>query len=104
MADLSMQLERTSLFADEMHGHAAGVTVRAMLPKINSLPRAQRKFALMQRNTQVHGGKRGADMRGHIVHAFGGMDEHRIAVGHETFEEGLKIAADIRVGIFLNQQ
>src|SRR4051812_44843371 len=36
--------------------------------------------------------------------AFGSVDEHGIAVWDEAGEEGLEIAADVRVGILLNQQ
>jgi hypothetical protein len=43
-------------------------------------------------------------MGGHIVIAFGCMNEHGVAIGDKAGEEGFQIAADVRIGILLNQQ
>ena len=69
-----------------MRHHAAAMRVRAVFPQINSLPRAEREFAVRNRNGHVHGRERGADVRGHVVVAFGGVIEDCIAIGHEPRE------------------
>ena len=43
-------------------------------------------------------------MSGHIVLAFTGVTENRVAIGHKAGKISFKIAAHFRVGIFLNQK
>ena len=52
---------------------------------------------------EIHGGQSGADVSRHVVLAFGGVNEHGVAIGYEAGEESFEVATDIRVGIFLNQ-
>ena len=75
-----------------------------MFPKVNALPGAEDQEAPSHRDGQVHSCESGADMRRHVIIAFSGVNEHRIAVWNEAAEEGFEIAANIRVGIFLNEQ
>src|SRR5262245_212853 len=78
-----------------------GVT---MFPEIDSLPGAKGEAAALDGNGEVHGGEGGTDVGRHVVIAFRSVDEQRVAVGHKTREEGFQVAADIGVGIFLNQK
>lgn len=43
-------------------------------------------------------------MSRHVVVAFGGVDEHRVAVGNEAGEKGFEITANVWIGIFLNEE
>ena len=43
-------------------------------------------------------------MGGHVVGALGGVDEEAVAVGNDFRHEGFEVAADIRVGIFLDEE
>jgi hypothetical protein len=91
-------------FAEEVHGDGAGMRRMAMFPKINSLPGAQGELAFHDRNGEVYAGQRGADVGGHVIFAFGSVDEKRVAIGDEPGEEFFEIAADIRVGILLDEE
>lgn len=93
-----------TLFADKMERDLARVRGVAMFPQVNALPRAERQASVAQGQAEVHGGERGADVRRHVVRALAGMDEERIAVGHEAVEEAFEIAAYVRVGVFLDEQ
>jgi hypothetical protein len=77
---------------------------RAVFPQVNSLPGAEREPAGVQRQGKVHGGQRGADVRGHVVSALGGMAEQRVAVRHEPRKKCVEVEPHIRIGVFLNQQ
>jgi len=76
----------------------------AMFPDINALPGAEHHAAIADGNGEVDGGEGGADVGRHIVIAFGGMDEHAVAVGDEAGEEGFEVAADVGIGVFLDEQ
>jgi hypothetical protein len=91
-------------FADEVQRHAAGVRVRAMFPEINSLPRPQRELTGAHGQRKIHGRQRGANVRGHVVLALGGVNEQRIAIRHEPREKGVEVAAHVGIGIFLDEQ
>ena len=75
-----------------------------MFPQINPLPRAERQATAAHGNAQIDRGQRRAHVCGHVVVAFAGVREQRIAIRHETLEESLQIGAHVRVGIFLNEQ
>jgi hypothetical protein len=75
-----------------------------MFPQVNALPRAERQPPAAQRQAEVHGRECGADVRWHVVRAFEGMSEQRIAVGHEALEKAFEIGAHVRVGVLLNEQ
>ena len=79
-------------FADEMERHAAGMRMRTMFPQINPLPGAQRELAGADGDGKVHGRECGADVRGHVVVALGGVDEEAIAIRHESREKGVEVA------------
>ena len=87
-----------------MQRHSPRVRMRAVLPQINSLPRSEREFAGVDGNGKIHGGQRGADVRGHVVIALGGVAEKRIAIAHEPRKKRVKVAAHIGVGVFLDEQ
>ena len=75
-----------------------------MLPEVDALPRAKRHFSVCDRNRKVHRRQGSADVGGHVIVAFSGMNEEPIAIRHQAGKEFLQIAPHIRVGIFLNEQ
>ena len=75
-----------------------------MFPEINSLPGAQSQSATIDRDREIYRREGGADMSGHIIIAFGSVNEKRIAVRDETGEERLQIAPNIWVGVFLDEE
>ena len=87
-----------------MRGDFARVPHLAVFPEVNALPGSERELAVVERDAEVHAGERGADVRGHVVVAFGGVDEECIAIGNEPREERLEIAPHVRVGVLLNEQ
>ena len=72
--------------------------------QVDALPCAERKFVAHDEDAQVHGGQRGADVRGHVVVAFAGVLEQRIPIRSEAGEESLQVATDLGVSIFLDEQ
>ena len=76
----------------------------AVFPQINPLPRSQREPPVANRNGKIHRRQRRADVRGHVVIAFGGMAEQRVAVRREPREKSVQIAAHVGIGVFLDQQ
>ena len=75
-----------------------------MFPNVNALPGAEGHSPLADGDGEVDGGKGGADVGGHVVVAFGGVDEHAVPIGDEAGEEGFEVAADVRVGVFLDEE
>ncbi len=75
-----------------------------MFPEVNALPGAQGQPPAGEGDREVDRGQRGADMRWHVVRAFGRVDKPRIAIGNQAFEKPVQIDPDIRIGIFLDQQ
>ena len=75
-----------------------------MFPNVNALPGAERHPALADGNGEVDGSQGSADVRRHVVVAFGGVDEHGVAVRYKAGEESFEVATDIGIGIFLNQE
>jgi hypothetical protein len=82
----------------------AAMSTSPMLDQINALSRSERQAAVDDRNGKVSLRQRRANVRRHVVRAFGTMLEQRVAVGHQAREKSLEIARDFRVGILLNQQ
>jgi len=93
---------RGNLLADEMRHDAAAVGVGAVFPKINALPGAEREFAAYYGHGHIHRGESGANVRGHIVLTFGSVLEDWIAIRDQPREKLLEVAANIRIGVFLN--
>src|SRR5207247_167631 len=60
-----------SLFPQQMHHHTTRMRLSAVLPKKNSLPGAQSEVPVDDRDAQVHRGQRRADVRRHVIVAFG---------------------------------
>ena len=87
-----------------MHADRSPVRMAAMFPKVNSLPCAQLQSAAAEGNGEVDAGERGTNVGGHVVGAFGGVDEEAVAIGNELCEECFEIAAHVRVGVFLDQE
>ena len=44
------------------------------------------------------------DVRRHVVRALGAMDEQGIAIRYQPLEKGDKVAPDVLIGVFLDQQ
>ena len=78
--------------------------VSAMLPQINPLPCAQSQSASHDGNRDVHGRKRRADVRGHVIPSFGRMFENGVAVRHKARKKPFEIPSHFRIGILLNQE
>ena len=76
----------------------------AVFPDVDALPGAEGEFTVHDGEAQVHRGQRGADVRGHVVAALAGVLEERVAIRGEPGEEALQVAADFRVGVFLDEQ
>ena len=87
-----------------MQRDAARMWPGAVFPQINSLPSSQRELSGVNGNGKIHRRERGANVRGHVVVALGGVDEQRIAVAHEPRKKGVKVTAHVGIGVFLNQQ
>ena len=75
-----------------------------VLPQIDALPRAQREAGAGERNRELDGGQRGANVSRHVIGTFVAMTEEHIAIGHEAGEETLEVAAHVGIGIFLNDE
>ncbi len=75
-----------------------------MLPKIDALPGAQSEPAGVDGDREIHGGQSAAHVGGHIIVAFDRVHKKRVAVRHEPGEESVEVAADIGVGIFLDEE
>src|SRR5581483_8717451 len=59
--------------ADDVQRNGARVRHTAMLEKIDALPCPQREPAFVNRDAQLRGRQRGANVRGHVVWTFGGV-------------------------------
>jgi len=59
---------------------------------------------MAHRDRQIDGRQRGAHMRRHVIIAFGCVNEQFVAVRDESVEKSFEVAANIRVGIFLNDE
>jgi len=75
-----------------------------MLPKEHLLPRAERQTTGGERDRDRGLSERGADVRGHIIRAFGAMEKQVVAVGDEPREEALEVAGDLFIRAFVDQQ
>ena len=73
-----------------------------MFEKIDSLPCAQRKPSIHDRNGEVGLGERRADVRRHVVGTFHGVPIIRMMLRSEPFEEVAQIGDHIRIGVLLN--
>ena len=104
LKQIKMRLSVTELLTEEMEGNAAAVGMVAMFPEINALPGAEGEMAAFEGNAEVDGGKRRADVSGHVVFPFGGVLEDRITVRREAGKDAFEVAAHFRIGIFLNEQ
>ena len=92
------------LLADEVEDDAARVRMGAVFPYIDALPGAKSELAIVDRDGEVDGGQGCANVRRHIVIAFGGVDEDRIAIANEAGEEGIEVATDVGVSVLLDQE
>ena len=106
----AVRIDNLRVPADQILGEVhqgfsyAQVRLSPVLPKVNSLPGAQSKVSINDRDAEVYRGQCRADVRRHVISAFGRVPKQRVAIGHEPREKTLQIAAHFRVGIFLNQQ
>jgi hypothetical protein len=87
-----------------MCGNRAHVRGVAVFPEVNALPRAQSQVAMFQGQRQIYGGESSPDMSRHIVVAFSRVNEQRVTIAYQTSEERFKVPANIRVGVFLDEQ
>ena len=87
-----------------MDSHAAAMRMMAVFPEVNPLPRPQRQLAPLERNAEIHRGKRRAHVSWHVVFAFSGMPENWIAIRREPRKQALQVALYFGIGILLNEQ
>lgn len=76
----------------------------AMFPEINALPGSQRQFTVDQGDAEGGLGQCATNMGRHVVRPLAPMTPAGLAVGRQGGKKGLKIAADIGIGVFLDQQ
>src|SRR5687768_4633371 len=86
----------------EVDGAAVGMA--AVFPEVDALPGPEAEAAVLEGDGEVHAGEGAADMGGHVVGTFGGVDEEAVAVWNDAGHEGFEVAANIGVGVFLNEQ
>src|SRR3989442_883661 len=87
-----------------MDSHTASMRMMAVFPEVNPLPRAQRQLATLERNAEIHRGKRRAHMSWHVVLAFSGMPENWVAIRCEPRKQTFEVVLHFGIGILLNQQ
>jgi hypothetical protein len=75
-----------------------------MLEQINPLPGPQGKPALQDWNCELHAGQRRADMCRHVVGAFVRVPISPRLLRRQAVEKCLKIGANVRRGVLLNEQ
>src|SRR5258708_3127014 len=92
------------LFGEEVQYNAAPVGAHTMLEKVDTLPSAQRKFSVMNRNRELNLRKRRADVGSHVVGALPRVTVKMRVFRDQTREEIREIGHYVRVGIFLNHQ
>ena len=75
-----------------------------MLEQIDALPFAERQPPFHKRDRELNLSESGAQMRRHVVRAFVIMGIGVRILGRDPREIRLEIGADLRRGIFLNEQ
>lgn len=75
-----------------------------VLPQEGALPGAQGEAAFAYRDGQLAAGQHGADVRRHIVRPLHCVDMGRVTVGRQLADEIFQVAANVRIGIFSDQQ
>lgn len=75
-----------------------------VLKEENALPCAQGEMALHDRNDLTGARQRHAQVAGHVVRAFVGMDEPGCVFGNEPVKEAMQICASGWIGIFINDE
>ena len=75
-----------------------------MLEEVDALPRAEREAPGAHGNSEGGLGERCLDVRRHVVGPLGAVDEERIALGHESLEEGEEVALHVGVGVLLDEE
>jgi hypothetical protein len=87
-----------------MNVDRAAVRMVAVFPEVNALPGSESEAGILERDREIDAGEGGADVGGHVIGSFGGVDKEAVAVrndfGHECFE----IAANVGVGVFLDEK
>src|SRR5687768_4737747 len=87
-----------------MHDDSPSVRATAMFPDVNPLPGSECQSAIRNGDAHVYSRQSCAHVSRHVVVSFSGMDEERVAIGHEPLKECLEIATHIRVGILLDHE
>jgi len=75
-----------------------------VLPQVGALPGAQGEAAFADRDGQFAAGQYGADVRRHIVRPLHRVDMGRVTVGRQLADEIFQITANVRIGVFSDQQ
>src|SRR5262245_22162962 len=90
------------LFADRGDQHLSPMRCPPMFKQKNALPRSKLHSAIDNRHGFARAGQHHADMRWHIVAAFGVMGEVIGVLRHESPEKLFQVASCAWVGIFHN--
>jgi len=75
-----------------------------MLPQVGALPGSQGEATFAYGNGQLATGQHGADVRRHIVWPLHRVDMGRVTVGRQLADEIFQVAANVRIGVFGDQQ
>src|SRR4051812_35757649 len=76
----------------------------SVLPKIYPLPCPKNHPSLSHGNTQIDCGQSSPDVSRHVIIPFSIMNKKAVAIGDQPGKERFEVAANVRIGIFLNQE
>lgn len=75
-----------------------------VLEEIDALPGAEGEMAGEERDGKMDAGEGGADVGGHVVGAFEGVDVVAGGFGGQAFEVADEVGLDVGVGVFLDDE
>ena len=90
--------------SDHGDGDPSPMRVGPMLPEEHALPGPQVELGVGDGDRERARRQDRADVRGHVVGAFGGVAEHGVAVGDEAGEVAFEVAPDARVGVLAEDE
>jgi hypothetical protein len=95
---------RPACLPQQMQHHLPLVRPAAMLEQIDTLPGAERRLAIDDRDGQLHLRQRRAQMRRHVIGPFVVVCIARGIFGRELLEKGLQIGPHLPGRVLLDQQ
>src|SRR5690349_12575785 len=76
----------------------------AVLPEVNTLPRAEAELAIDDRHRERGRRERGLDVRRHVVRPFGVVLVERIAFGDQAIQPALEVLLRRRIRVLLDDE